>query len=251
MFLRQFQRTAVVAGAIFLAGLGQGQAGERKTGVVELFTSQGCSSCPPADLFAGDLAGRDELLVLSLPVDYWDFLGWKDTLASPAYSERQRAYARSRRDRNVYTPQMVVNGRAHAIGSYRDEVEDLIAETADDFEKERVEVDIAVDGNRLKVSIGDGKEAVQVKDATIWLVLYTHKETVNIGRGENHGRKITYTNVVRELTPIGMWSGKAKEITLPRDDLMQASYDGCAVIVQAHDTGPIYGAASIDTARIN
>lgn len=255
MFFRNFPIAALVIGAFAIGGLSSSVtgafAGERKVGIVELFTSQGCSSCPPADVFAAELAKREDLVVLSLPVDYWDFLGWKDTLARPAYSERQRAYARSRRDRNVYTPQMVVNGRAHVIGSYRDEVRKTIEATAAEFEAERVEVDIEVDGNLLRVEIGDGKPEFPVKNATIWLALYDHSESVKIGRGENHGKKITYTNVVRELTPIGMWSGKAKQITLPQDDLMRSVYDGCAVIVQAHDNGPIYGVASIDTWRGN
>ena len=245
-FSTAFAATAAITTLITVA-----EAGDRTVGIVELFTSQGCSSCPPADVFAGDLAEQGDVLVLSMPVDYWDFLGWKDTLACPAYSERQRAYARSRSDRNVYTPQMVVNGRVHAIGSYRDQVNKLIETTGADFERERVEVDLALDGNRLRIKIGDGSDTTAVNDATIWLALYNKKETVSIGRGENHGRKITYTNVVRELTPIGMWSGAAKEITLPREDLMHIGYDGCAVIVQAKDTGPIYGVASLDTWRGN
>ena len=222
------------------------QGGERKTGVVELFTSQGCSSCPPADLYLGELAKRKELLALTLPVDYWDFLGWKDTLASPAFTKRQRAYAQSRQDRNVYTPQMVINGRVHAIGSDRGEVETSLKATQADFAAMAVDIELTLDGDRLKINIGAGAAGRAVTDATIWLVLYNRAEKVKIGRGENTGQSITYSNVVRELVPIGMWSGEAMEITLPRKDLLQPGYDGCAVIIQARDTGPIYGVASIE-----
>ncbi|MFV2091556.1 MAG: DUF1223 domain-containing protein [Hyphomicrobiales bacterium] len=214
---------------------------------MELFTSQGCSSCPPADEYLGVLAKRKGILALTLPVDYWDFLGWKDTLASPAFTKRQRAYAGSRKDRNVYTPQMVINGRVHAIGSYRDEVEASLKSTQSDFDAMRVKIDVELDGNRLKINVGEGPASgTPVKDATVWLALYSREEKVNIGRGENTGREITYYNVVRKLVPIGMWSGDAKEFSLPRKDVLQPDYDGCAVIVQAGDTGPIYGVATIE-----
>ncbi|VAV99857.1 hypothetical protein that often co-occurs with aconitase [hydrothermal vent metagenome] len=245
--LRQLAAILAISSAIFVGADLKGQAGERKTGVVELFTSQGCSSCPPADLYLGELAKRKELLALTLPVDYWDFLGWKDTLASPAFTKRQRAYAQSRQDRNVYTPQMVINGRVHAIGSDRKEVEAFLLATQDDFAAMAVDIDLTLDGNRLKINIGGRAAGNSAAEATIWLVLYNRSEKVKIGRGENTGRMITYSNVVRELVPIGMWSGEAMEISLPRKDLLQQGYDGCAVIVQAGATGPIYGAASIES----
>lgn len=236
---------AVVAAAAPL------HAAEEKSAVIELFTSQGCSSCPPADRLMGELIEEPGLLALSFPVDYWDFLGWKDTLASPAFSERQRAYARSRGDRDVYTPQMVINGRVHAIGSYRDQIKAGLADTSAAFEAERVAVGLALDGNRLKISIGQLSSGRAIEDATIWLALYNRAETVKIARGENRGRTITYYNVVRELVPIGMWSGEAREISLPRGDLLQPGYDSCAVIVQAHDTGPIYGVAALENPATN
>lgn len=227
------------------------RAGETKTGIVELFTSQGCSSCPPADKFAGDLAKRDDILVLSFPVDYWDFLGWKDTLASPEYSQRQRSYARYRRDRNVYTPQMVINGRAHAVGSYRDDVKASLQKTSADFKSRQIGVDLHLDGERINITIDERESGQSVDDATIWLVLYNRAEKVKIGRGENHGRTITYHNVVRELVPIGMWSGESMQISLPKKDLMQKGYDACAVIVQAKGTGPIFGVAALDNWHVN
>ncbi len=244
---RQFATAIAVGLATLLITIPQTKADENITGVVELFTSQGCSSCPPADEYLGVLAKQKGILALTLPVDYWDFLGWKDTLASPAYTKRQRAYAASRKDRNVYTPQMVINGRVHAIGSYRDEVQAALKSTQGDFDAMRVDIDLEVVGNQLKIKVGDGKETDEpIKDATVWLALYSRVEKVSIGRGENTGREITYYNVVRELVPIGMWSGKAKSFSLPRKDILQPDYDGCAVIIQAGDTGPIYGVAAIE-----
>lgn len=222
-------------------------AGEQKTGIVELFTSQGCSSCPPADEFSGVLAKRKELLVLTFPVDYWDWMGWKDTLASPENTQRQRDHARSRRDNEVYTPQMVINGRAHAIGSYRSDVEATLVSTRDALESERVLVDIALEGKTLEISIKERQSNTTVEDATIWLALYNRAEKVKIGRGENTGRSVTYYNVVRKMVPIGMWSGEAKDISLPEEDLMLPGFDGCAVIVQARNVGPIYGMASLES----
>jgi len=243
---RRIAASLALGGLTYLFTVFGAVADERKTAVIELFTSQGCSSCPPADEYLGELVDRKDLLVLTLPVDYWDFLGWKDTLASPAYSQRQRAYARTRNDRNVYTPQMVINGRVHAIGSYRKDVEASLVATGPEFEAMRVGVDLALEGKRIKISIGENPSVTPVKDATIWLALFNRSEKVKIGRGENSGRYLTYTNVVREFVPIGMWSGEAKQISLPHKDLMQPGYDGCAVIVQAHDTGPIYGVAALE-----
>src|SRR6185369_13617653 len=100
-------------------------------GVIELFTSQGCSSCPPADKLAGELARDPSLIVLSLPVDYWDYLGWKDTLALPGHTNRQRAYSKARGDREVYTPQVVVNGVKHVLGSDKTAIENAVAQTRD------------------------------------------------------------------------------------------------------------------------
>lgn len=218
-------------------------AGDRA--VIELFTSQGCSSCPPADRLMGELAKRDDLIVLSLPVDYWDFLGWKDTLADPAFSERQRAYAATRGDGRVYTPQVVVNGLDHAVGSVLQSIEDKVAETRRSLADRHVDVDFTQRGDTIVVAVS-GLQSSDEKAATVWLVLFDRAIEVKIGRGENTGRTITYTNVVREMAPIGMWHGKSATFELPKSDLMRGGNDGCAVLVQVKGTGPILGAEMID-----
>ncbi len=217
--------------------------------VVELFTSQGCSSCPPADAFLGDLAKRDDVIALTLPVDYWDYLGWKDTLASPAHSKRQRAYARRRGDGQVYTPQMVINGREHAIGSHRSAVNQTIEREAALAKDSWVKVKLSSDKNAIMVSAGDYRGAGKAPDATIWLLLSTKKTDVAIRRGENRGHNISYYNVVRQMVPIGKWSGGAVMVELPKTDLMEG-YDGCTAILQVNGAGPILGAAYLDGAML-
>jgi hypothetical protein len=210
--------------------------------VVELFTSQGCSACPPADVLLGKLAERDDLLALSLPIDYWDFLGWKDTLADPAFSERQRAYARKRGDSKVYTPQMVIGGINHAVGSNVEQVEDRIEEARAALAKRQLTIGVVESGDTITVNV-DGQDTQDVPKATVWLVFYRAAVPVKIGRGENSGRTVIYHNVVREMTPIGMWHGTKASFDLPRSELIRGTNDGCAVLVQAKDTGPMLGAA--------
>jgi len=214
--------------------------------VVELFTSQGCSSCPPADAFLGDLAKRDDVIALTLAVDYWDYLGWKDTFASPAHSKRQAAYAKRRGDGQVYTPQMVLNGRRHAIGSHRSEVLKVLAQETDFGSKSWVPVTLKSNNKAIMVSAGAYKGQGKAPDATIWLLLSTKKEKVAIQRGENRGREVSYHNVVRQMVPIGAWHGEAVSVELPASDLM-AGYDGCTAILQVNGAGAIIGAAYFDS----
>ncbi len=240
-------RTLGVAASAFLlllTGFATGAMAREVKAVVELFTSQGCSSCPPADKLLGELAERDDVIALTLPVDYWDYLGWKDTLASPAYTKRQEAYARRRGDRQVYTPQMVVNGRMHVIGSHRDRVLDAIVE-ANASPDVWIDVGLSVDRETIMVSAAAAPADSDTPDATVWLLLTSKSEEVNISRGENGGRSITYSNVVRMMMPVGSWSGDAIEISLPRADLMEG-YDGCAVLLQVDGAGPLLGASFLD-----
>ena len=139
--------------------------------VVELFTSQGCSSCPPADAFMGELIKRREVIALSLNVDYWDYLGWRDTLASPEYSRRQRQYALHRGDGKVYTPQMVINGRAHVVGSRKGAVLRALSETG----RTRVAMSMREEGDEVVVEIGDKPAGMTVTDATIWIAMIVPK----------------------------------------------------------------------------
>jgi hypothetical protein len=213
---------------------------------MELFTSQGCSSCPPADKLLGELAEREDLLALSLPVDYWDYLGWKDTLASHDYSERQREYAQSRGDGDVYTPQAVINGSEGVIGSDRAAVEAALKRATD--QGFTVPITLSAGDDALTVKIGAATGATPNR-GTIWLVMYDRSVTVPIGRGENSGRTLTYSNVVRKLRPIAMWKGEEMTIDLPRSEMNQAKVRRCAVLLQSEKSGglpgPILGAASL------
>ncbi len=218
--------------------------------VVELFTSQGCSSCPPADKLLGDLADDPTLVALSVPIDYWDYLGWKDTLASAGHSARQRAYARVRGDREVYTPQIVVNGTTHVLGSDPSAVERAITVTdRNNTAIMSVPVLMSVGGSSLNVKITAGK---QRGSGEVWLCPLARSVPVEIGRGENHGRTVTYHNVVRRWLKLGDFAGSDVAWNIPIADIISGDIDGAAVLVQqgSHDKpGIILGAAFVPIAR--
>ena len=211
--------------------------------VVELFTSQGCSSCPTADAVLGRLVKRDDVIALSLSVDYWDYLGWKDTLANPKFSERQRAYGKTRGDGKIYTPQVVVNGLTHVNGSDESQIGRLIDKTAKTLAPQRVSIRLSQEKDKLVVDAGAAQPGATAKEATLWLAVIAKSVTVPIERGENKGETITYNNVVRELIPIGMWNGKPMTVQLERHSFMHPGADRCAVLLQQGHAGPIIGAA--------
>ena len=225
------RRGVLAAGAALGLGLAtQTRAAAPVRGVVELFTSQGCSSCPPADRLLGQLAQDPSLIVLSLPVDYWDGLGWKDTLARPEFTRRQRAYAQSRGDGEIYTPQVVVNGRDHAVGSDRTAILALL--------EAPLPVSVAIaNGAEGMVATVEGA----APDAVLILAPFVRSREVAIGRGENARLKVTYTNVVRGLTVLGSVSGATRfRLDMP------AGAEGLAVLVQhggLDHPGRIVGAA--------
>ena len=206
--------------------------------VVELFTSQGCSSCPPADALLGELAGQPGILALEMHVDYWDYIGWKDLYAKPEITDRQRAYARDLGLRYIYTPQMVIDGRDDVVGSRRSSVLDKIAQAAQRPKPVAVTVDPS-DGGRVKVAAGEAPEG----GATVWLVTFDRQHQTAVERGENAGHTLSNYNVVREMDAIGLWTGEPLEIALDLAGAAAAGRDGCAVIVQAGGTGPVLGAA--------
>lgn len=205
--------------------------------VVELFTSQGCSSCPPADALLGELAMRGDLLALSLHVDYWDYIGWKDPYASPEITERQRAYARTMGSRMVYTPQTIVDGREEMIGSRRGAVLGAIEKA--DLEEKRVAIRVVGD-NAVEISAGEAPAG----GAVVWLVTYDHEQTTEILRGENAGRRISYYNVVRSIERLGHWMGEALSFPVDCESLIGPNR-GAAILVQAGGYGPILGAARL------
>ncbi|MDA7946494.1 MAG: DUF1223 domain-containing protein [Hyphomicrobiaceae bacterium] len=236
----------VLSGALVAAHENAVAEPEQKA-VIELFTSQGCSSCPPADKLLGKLARRDDVVALTFPVDYWDYLGWKDTLASPAFSARQRAYAKSRGDGEVYTPQVVVDGVSHAVGSRPSEVRQAIARSKRKLRNARVPLKLRTEGDSLVITVGAAPQGARVKPATVWLALVKKAETVKIARGENRGRTITYHKVVRDMTPIGQWTGKRVVIKLPKHHLQNRDADGCTVLLQQDTAGPVLAAVEMKT----
>ena len=239
--------TAILFGSIVAAGgaVSPATAGTTKA-VVELFTSQGCSSCPPADKLLAEYADRKDILSLSFNVDYWDYLGWKDTLASPENSQRQRNYATARGDGQVYTPQAVIDGRTHVTGSSRDAIDAAIAANASNLS---VPIELSSSSDAVTVNIG-AAPTPETPHATLWLVMYDRSVSVPIERGENTGRTITYSNVVKKLRPIAMWKGEPMSVDLPKSEMTQAKAGRCAVLLQTEAAGglpgPILGAATIN-----
>jgi hypothetical protein len=214
--------------------------------VVELFTSQGCSSCPPADEIIGDLASDPSVIALSMPIDYWDYLGWKDTLADARFSARQKAYSQMRGDREVYTPQVVVNGAVHVIGSDRAGIEDAIGDTQKTNGVMSVPVTMTLVGKQVHVSVAASSKAPAATHGEIWICSVSKSVPIAIGRGENRGRQITYHNVVRNLLKVGDWNGSAGSWTVPLENISRDGVDAAVVYVQDGNRdkpGPMLGAA--------
>lgn len=228
-----------------LFGIVMAAAGTAKAGsdhpVIELFTSQGCSSCPAADRLFKSYADRNDIVALSYNVDYWDYLGWKDTLARPEFSERQRAYASQRGDGSVYTPQVVVNGLAHAVGSRAEQVKRALAKTHATLTGRHVAIEVEQPASDLLVINVAATATPPEKPATIWIASVRPEVTVKIRRGENRGKSITYHNVVRELSAVGMWSGSQTTLKLQKHPYLVGPAKRCAILVQSSN-GAILGA---------
>jgi len=220
----------LLAGVVTMGLSGSAHAGPRA--IVELFTSQGCSSCPAADKLLGELAKDSSVVALSLPVDYWDYLGWKDTLASPLHTAKQRAYSRARGDREIYTPQAVVNGAIPVIGSDKSDINDAISQTRG--KAMTLPVQLVTSGDKLTVSVPDAKDGAAKGE--VWIYGVTSAAPVAIGRGENTGRSITYYNVTRRFVKVGDWDGKAASWTIPADQIRGDGVDSAAVLLQSGTT---------------
>jgi hypothetical protein len=196
--------------------------------VVELYQSQGCSSCPPADAVLNALADRPDVLALSFAVTYWDQLGWKDTFASPAFTQRQWDYAHAEGRTYVATPQMVVDGRGAVTGNDRAQVDEAIRRFA------RPADGPTIAGGDAAVSIGVGKGK-----ATVWLVRYDPRTiAVPIRAGENGGRTIAHRNIVRQLVRLGQWTGAPQRLAVPQGPASLSS----AILLQQGAGGAIIAA---------
>jgi hypothetical protein len=239
MMINPLTRTAVAAIVAVFAAMHPARAAEPVRGVIELFTSQGCSSCPPADRYLAELAKDPSLVVLSWPVDYWDYIGWKDTFASPAFTARQKGYASARRDDQVYTPQAVIDGVTHAVGNDRDRVQEAL-----DANGRTLSCVITLADRDGKIAMDVAPKAGASGSATVWLLRVLRTANVAIGRGENKGRSVSYTNVVREAIPVGEWSGGAAHFDAARPKLGEG--EAFVVLLQsgtAGKPGPILAAA--------
>lgn len=205
--------------------------------VVELFTSQGCSSCPPADAVLGELAGRDDVIALALHVDYWDYIGWKDTFATPAFTDRQHAYAFAAGARTVYTPQIVVGGVDDVIGSDPGGISRLVAS----HQKQVPEVALSLERSGDAVVISATGAANPSGMLEVQLIRYRPEAVVAIKRGENAGRSITYRNIVTSVTVVDRWDGQgsySRRVSVPGDDPV-------VVLLQRPQAGPIVAAARV------
>ncbi len=206
--------------------------------VVELFTSQGCSSCPPADELLGKLKKHDDVIALSLHVDYWDYLGWKDEFADPKNTQRQQGYAHASSSNMIYTPQMIVGGQTSIVGTRGME----LMEAVQAHGEKRTDLGMIVTKNADAVTIELTPGAAGTAEMIVQLVRYEPSLTVDIRSGENAGRKITYHNVVTSWDVIGTWDGASEQS-------LQAPTKGpqhTAVIVQDGVSGPILAAARLD-----
>lgn len=218
-------------------------AGEVKSNpkaVLELFTSQGCSSCPPADALLDSLGQRPDIIALAYHVDYWDYIGWTDTFGAKANTDRQRAYAAAWRSNNIYTPELVVNGARDVVGSHRPEVEGAVQNAT-----LPIPVTLTVDGDTLDVAIEGRPDETE---SSVWLVTFIGKADVAVERGENAGKRLTYGQVVTGRHILGMWDpATGARLKLPLDEVLASPNDGAVIMVQGERNGlpgPILGAAS-------
>jgi hypothetical protein len=237
-------RLAILALALpGFAGTAAAGDATRTAGVIELFTSQGCSTCPPADKLFEEFATKSDLVALAYHVDYWDYLGWRDTLSNPDSTDRQYAYSRTFGTRSVYTPQAVINGRIHVNGAKRDDIADALDELNKAGEGLSVDVSIRQSGDSLLIDTGSAKGTP--RKAHVVLVFFAPPQSVGMKKGENEGRTITYWNSVTDVQTAGVWRGEAAKYEFPAGEI--AEKGGCAVLLQAVGAdgvlGPILGAA--------
>jgi hypothetical protein len=227
------RRLALAALALLAAPAAHAQPAAAPPVVVELFTSQGCSSCPPADIAVGKAADRPDVIALSFNVTYWDHLGWKDTFARPEFTDRQVAYARALGDGNPYTPEVVAGGRAAGVGASPAAVDRLIAQA-----RTRPLTTVTASAGKVAVAAGVAPN----RGADVWLVRYDPRVLqVPVKAGENGGKTLPQRNVVRSLTRLGGWTGQAATFAAPPADPMLKT----VVLVQARGGGPILAAARL------
>jgi len=236
---------AILATPLLPPGISFAVEAKRPSGVVELFTSQGCNSCPPADAVLADLAARGDIITLGYHVDYWDYLGWKDTLSNPKNTARQYDYGKTFGIRSVYTPQAVINGRTHVNGAHEAEVSGALAKLGQSGAGMTVGISVTRSGGSVIIDTEGAPGGVG--DAHLVLVYFDPMRPIVIQHGENQGRTIDYVNPVSDIQTAGMWHGKPARYELPQSEI--AKKGGCAVLLQKVSKdglpGAILGAAVI------
>jgi len=240
---------AVLAAPLMLAAAGlclRASAGDAPPAgpvLVELFTSQGCSSCPPADQLLGELARRPDVVAIGFHVDYWDYIGWKDPYAGPWATQRQRSYAHSLGLHMVYTPQVVVDGGADAVGSDRAAIDRLIARAA---VAPKLPIQLETGGGKYHLVL---PQAQLDGPATVWMAVFDPERHTAVARGENSGRSLTDYNIVRNLHRLASWDGSATRLDVDIDSMMGKG-QGCAILVQSDNEGRILAALGVPPGKL-
>jgi hypothetical protein len=236
----------LLAAAAYVLPVCAEDIGKKPDGVVELYTSQGCGSCPPADAVLKELVTEGKVVALAFHVDYWDYRGWTDNLALPENTDRQNAYRTALGLNGVYTPQVILNGREHVNGQDGQKIRRRIAEMRNTAAGLTVPVSIEKTAlDRLLIDIGSGP--VTPNPVRVLLAYFNRETIVEIPDGENVGRKVSYANSVRAMDTVGMWDGAAQKIEIPMSELASKKATGCAVLLQEMPgegkAGPIIGAS--------
>lgn len=232
------RRTLLLISLLY-AFAGAGAQAQQQAVVVELFTSQGCSSCPPADQILTDLAPRDDVIALALHVDYWDYIGWKDIFADPGHTKRQKAYAKAVGSRTIYTPQFVVAGDAHVIGNRPMKLAEKIQQAAAQSDASGVRLVMKRAGSKVEIRAVASRPIAG--GAVLYFVTYLPEKTVDIGRGENAGRTLTYSNIVTSWQALASWDGAAPL----QVEAAPAQAGNYVAILQKERAGPILAAARL------
>lgn len=220
-------RTVFVLAGLLYAGAALAGEVRSPKGVIELFTSQGCTSCPPADATLGQLVAQGDMVVLSYHVDYWNYLGWTDTLSSKENTERQYGYAKTLGRSNVYTPQAIVNGRDHVKGTDLAVINDKVKSLSESGMGLTVPVTAAMRGDEIEIEIGEGKG-----QADVVVAYFTKKQQVDVTKGENSGKNMEYWHAVYDVQSVGTWNGQKMKLTLPGKAMGKTKKDGCAILLQ-------------------
>lgn len=233
---------SMVASLVLAGPLYAGDAAPK--GVVELFTSQGCASCPPADAAFRKLVSQGDVIALAYHVDYWNYLGWQDTLSSKENTERQYGYARMMGRSNVYTPQAIVNGRDHLAGADLTGINGKVDSYQNEGKGLSVPISAQMRGDELEIKIGAG-----LGKANVVVVYFDREKTIDVEKGENSGQKLSYLHSVTNVETVGMWDGKATNLVLPASVMQKPELEGCAVLLQSStaegDPAAILGATVV------